>query len=208
MAYGLVETDRRRQRPALPREAERRRDHDEQHQRRHLRARARHVRPHPERRCVVDRTELLSLAGRARRDVRRLRLRRLLDRHRYAEKYTQVHRDIMDGRFAAAPFLTMDAPRTLRLADARIDEGATIDGPCFIDDGVVVKTGARVGPYSVIGRRHRSSRKEPRLKARSSGRTAAWAARPPSATPSSAATATSDAASASRAAPCSATGPH
>ena len=49
-AYGLVETDARRQRPAVPREAEARRDHDQQHQRRHLRARARHVRPHSERR--------------------------------------------------------------------------------------------------------------------------------------------------------------
>ena len=51
----------------------------------------------------------------------------------------------------AAPFAT--APATAWVApDARIEEGATIEGPCFIDEGVVVKTGARVGPYSVIGR--------------------------------------------------------
>jgi mannose-1-phosphate guanylyltransferase len=68
------------------------------------------------------------------------------------DKYTQVHRDIMDGRFMAAPFVDVTAPRALVSATARIAEGATISGPCFIDDDVVVGKGARVGPYSVIGR--------------------------------------------------------
>jgi NDP-sugar pyrophosphorylase family protein len=68
------------------------------------------------------------------------------------DKYTQVHRDIMDGRFAAAPFLNMDAPRISVSPTARISSEATIDGPCFIDAGVVVEKGARVGRYSVIGR--------------------------------------------------------
>ena len=68
------------------------------------------------------------------------------------EKYTQVHRDIMDGRFLAAPFLHSPAPRTSVAPGARIEEGASIEGPCFIDEGVVIEAGARVGPYSVIGR--------------------------------------------------------
>jgi NDP-sugar pyrophosphorylase family protein len=68
------------------------------------------------------------------------------------EKYTQVHRDIMDGRYVATPFLDVGAGRTAIAADARIEDGATIEGPCFIDEGVLVKTRARVGPYSVIGR--------------------------------------------------------
>jgi NDP-sugar pyrophosphorylase family protein len=34
----------------------------------------------------------------------------------------------------------------------RIEDGATIEGPVFIDEGVLVKAGARVGPYAVIGR--------------------------------------------------------
>jgi len=68
------------------------------------------------------------------------------------DKYLQVHRDIMDGRFAAPPFAHMASPRASIAADARIEEGAVIEGPCFIDEGVIVKTGARVGPYSVIGR--------------------------------------------------------
>ncbi len=68
------------------------------------------------------------------------------------EKYTQVHRDIMDGRFRAAPFMDLAAPRAAVAPDVRIEEGATIEGPCFIDEGVFIKAGARIGPYSVIGR--------------------------------------------------------
>jgi NDP-sugar pyrophosphorylase family protein len=68
------------------------------------------------------------------------------------EKYSEVHRDIMDGRFAADPFRGLGGARTAVAADARIEEGAAIEGPCFIDEGVSIKAGARVGPYSVIGR--------------------------------------------------------
>jgi NDP-sugar pyrophosphorylase family protein len=67
------------------------------------------------------------------------------------EKYMQVHRDIMDGRYQASPFAA--APRTACVSpQARIEEGAIVESPCFIDEGVVVKAGARIGPYSVIGR--------------------------------------------------------
>ena len=68
------------------------------------------------------------------------------------EKYTQVHHDIMDGRFLAPPFADPSASRTAISADARIEDGATIVGPVFIDGGVLVKAGARVGPYAVLGR--------------------------------------------------------
>jgi NDP-sugar pyrophosphorylase family protein len=67
------------------------------------------------------------------------------------EKYVQVHRDIMDGRYRAAPFAGGRAKICVS-ADARVEEGATLDGPCFIDAGAVVKAGARIGPYSVVGR--------------------------------------------------------
>jgi NDP-sugar pyrophosphorylase family protein len=67
------------------------------------------------------------------------------------EKYTQVHRDIMDGRYRAAPFT--NAPSTAWVsADARVEEGAVVEGPCFVDEGAVLKAGARVGPYTVVGR--------------------------------------------------------
>jgi len=66
------------------------------------------------------------------------------------EKYVQVHHDIMDGRFAAAPFAGAGA--TWIAPDARIEQGATVEGPCFVDEGVVVRSGARLGPYTVLGR--------------------------------------------------------
>ena len=66
------------------------------------------------------------------------------------EKYMQVHRDIMDGRFRAAPF--DGGTRAFVSPDARVEEGAAVEGPCFVDEGVLVKAGARVGPYAVIGR--------------------------------------------------------
>jgi NDP-sugar pyrophosphorylase family protein len=66
-------------------------------------------------------------------------------------KYMQVHRDIMDGRYAAPPFA--GAGRNAWVAGgARVEEGAELQGPCFVDEGVVVKSGARVLPYSVLGR--------------------------------------------------------
>ena len=66
-------------------------------------------------------------------------------------KYMQVHHDIMDGRYsraavrrhAAAAWISPEAPGR---------GGRRDHGPCFIDEGVVVKAGARMLPYSVIGR--------------------------------------------------------
>jgi NDP-sugar pyrophosphorylase family protein len=68
------------------------------------------------------------------------------------EKYMQVHRDIMDRRFLAAPFGSEPRGATCLGRDVRVEEGAAVEGPCFIDDGTVVKAGARIRPYSVIGR--------------------------------------------------------
>jgi NDP-sugar pyrophosphorylase family protein len=68
------------------------------------------------------------------------------------EKYVQVHRDIMEGRYHAAPFSGLTAGEPWISPNARIEDGAIIEGPCFIDEGAVVKCGARIGAYSVIGR--------------------------------------------------------
>jgi NDP-sugar pyrophosphorylase family protein len=67
------------------------------------------------------------------------------------EKYSQVHRDVMDGRYVAPPF---DAGRAGTFVDptARVDEGAVIEAPAFVDEGVVIKAGARIGAYTVLGR--------------------------------------------------------
>ena len=67
------------------------------------------------------------------------------------EKYTQVHRDIMDGRFKT-PIFNGSGPRTWISPEARIEDGASVEGPAFVDAGVVVKAGARIGPYTVLGR--------------------------------------------------------
>jgi NDP-sugar pyrophosphorylase family protein len=66
-------------------------------------------------------------------------------------KYLQVHRDIMDGRYSAPPFA--GSPSTAWVGGtARVEDGAELQGPCFVDDGAVVKAGARVLPYAVVGR--------------------------------------------------------
>ena len=65
-------------------------------------------------------------------------------------KYLQVHRDIMDGHYAAPPFNGTAAAWTS--PSARVEPGADIHAPCFIDEGAVIKAGAKILPYSVIGR--------------------------------------------------------
>ena len=67
------------------------------------------------------------------------------------EKYMQVHRDIMDGRCTASA-LAFAASNAWVSPAARVEDGATVEGPCFIDEGTVIKSGARIGPYSVVGR--------------------------------------------------------
>lgn len=67
-------------------------------------------------------------------------------------KYLEVHRDIMDARYAAPPFAGLAPGAPWVAPDVKEEEGVEIQGPCFIDEGVVLKAGARVLPYSVIGR--------------------------------------------------------
>ena len=67
-------------------------------------------------------------------------------------KYQQVHRDIMDGRFQAVPFDDRSAASTVVATSAAIDDDVTLEGPCFIDEGVVIKAGSHIGPYTVLGR--------------------------------------------------------
>ena len=67
-------------------------------------------------------------------------------------KYLQVHRDIMDGRYAAPPFAGTARGTAWVAPDVKVEEGVQLQGPCFVDEGVVLKAGAQVRPYSVIGR--------------------------------------------------------
>jgi mannose-1-phosphate guanylyltransferase len=67
------------------------------------------------------------------------------------DKYRQVHRDIMDGHFRTPPFNGATA-MTWVSPLARVEDGAVLEAPCFVDEGTVVKSGARIGPYAVVGR--------------------------------------------------------
>lgn len=67
--------------------------------------------------------------------------------------YRQVHRDIMDGHFPTEPFRSKPKGTVVVADSAQIEDGVTLEGPCFIDEGVVVKTGARIGAYTVLGRK-------------------------------------------------------
>ena len=68
------------------------------------------------------------------------------------EKYIQVHRDMFDGRYAGGLFAKADRHQPIVGADTRIEEGARLEAPCYVDAGAQIKTGAIIGPYSVIGR--------------------------------------------------------
>jgi NDP-sugar pyrophosphorylase family protein len=68
------------------------------------------------------------------------------------EKYVQVHRDLFDGRFQAGVFATADRTVPFVSPEARVEEGARLQAPCFVDTGAQIKAGATVGPYAVIGR--------------------------------------------------------
>jgi mannose-1-phosphate guanylyltransferase len=66
-------------------------------------------------------------------------------------KYLQVHRDIMDGLYNALPF-SGQPNRQFVAPSARVEEGVELHGPCFVDEGAVIKSGAKLLPYSVVGR--------------------------------------------------------
>jgi NDP-sugar pyrophosphorylase family protein len=66
-------------------------------------------------------------------------------------KYLQVHRDIMDGRYSTPPFNGRQGHAWVS-PEAKIESGVELHGPCFVDEGAVVKAGAHILPYSVVGR--------------------------------------------------------
>jgi NDP-sugar pyrophosphorylase family protein len=68
------------------------------------------------------------------------------------EKYVQVHRDMFDGRFVGGSFAGLDRHQPIVAADTRIEEGARLEAPCFVDSGAQIKANAIIAPYSVIGR--------------------------------------------------------
>ncbi len=67
------------------------------------------------------------------------------------EKYRDVHRDIFSGRCPLGP-AGIASGQPVVAPDAKVEAGAVLEGPCFLDSGVVVKAGARIGPFSVLGK--------------------------------------------------------
>ena len=67
------------------------------------------------------------------------------------DKYIQVHRDIMDGRYSVPPFNGQPSVTWVSPA-AKVDPGSRIEAPSFVDEGCVIKAGARIGPYTVLGK--------------------------------------------------------
>jgi mannose-1-phosphate guanylyltransferase len=65
------------------------------------------------------------------------------------EKYLQVHRDILNRRF---PVPLDGEPRAEGFVhrDARVDDGALLDGHFYVGPGCVVAAGARLGPDAVL----------------------------------------------------------
>ncbi len=62
-----------------------------------------------------------------------------------------MHKDIFDGRCPLGPE-GIASGQPVVSPEARVEPGAVLEGPCFLDAGVVVKAGARIGPYSVLGK--------------------------------------------------------
>ena len=72
-------------------------------------------------------------------------------------KYLQVHRDIMDGRYLAPPFDgAAGRPWVVAGREGR-RRASSSHGPCFVDEGVVVKAGAH-GP-ALLGHRPPDARR-------------------------------------------------
>ena len=99
----------------------------------------------------IERSFFPSFIERA-RDVPGVDIPRLLDRHRHAR---EVHAGA--PRHHGRPLL--DAAVQWRARDGvgfserpASHEGARLEGPLFVDEGCVVEAGARLGPYTVLGK--------------------------------------------------------
>ncbi|MBQ2956395.1 MAG: NTP transferase domain-containing protein [Clostridia bacterium] len=63
--------------------------------------------------------------------------------------YLQAHIDAMEGRIRLP--MPGRPGGVCRMPGARVARDAVLEGPCFIGEGAVVKAGAKIGPYSVLG---------------------------------------------------------
>jgi NDP-sugar pyrophosphorylase family protein len=67
------------------------------------------------------------------------------------DKYLQIHRDILNGRFPVA-LETEIRPKTYVAASAEVHPNAHLIAPCYLGPGCRVAAGAAVGPDAVLTR--------------------------------------------------------
>ncbi|WP_026486728.1 sugar phosphate nucleotidyltransferase [Caldanaerobius polysaccharolyticus] len=70
------------------------------------------------------------------------------------EKYTKAHKDVLSGKCNFCRFsdkIKESGDRVIVEKGAEVHPQAEIIGPVYIGENAVVKSGARVGPYTVIG---------------------------------------------------------
>ena len=94
------------------------------------------------------------------------------------EKYMQVHRDIMDGRYSMPPF-NGEPGHGVGFSDGAASmRGRASKGRCSSMRAASSKAGARLGPYTVLGKNCQVESKTRTYRAPSSGPTRASAGRP------------------------------
>ena len=119
-------------------------------QRRHLRARARHVRQNSQNVAwSIERSFFPSFIERGETFLASIYRDYWIDIGT-PEKYMQVHRDIMDGRYLMPPFNGGRASHGSRREHGSTERASR--GSAFVDEGCIVRAGARLGPYTVLGR--------------------------------------------------------
>ena len=69
------------------------------------------------------------------------------------EKYLQVHRDIMNGRYQAFPFTNSSNEKPFVHKTADIAPTAQLFGPCFVGAGAKIEAGANLKPHSTVCQR-------------------------------------------------------
>ena len=106
------------------------------------------------------------------------------------EKYVQVHRDIMDGRYQAAPFAGTNSGICVA-PTARVEDGARLEAPVLHRRGHRRQGRRDASARTASSAGTATSKSTRRSMVRSSGPTRASARRPSSASPFWAATATS-----------------
>jgi NDP-sugar pyrophosphorylase family protein len=67
-------------------------------------------------------------------------------------KYLTTHWDVLNNAFPVLALLKRRANRVYLGKNVKIEPGAVVKGPALIEDGCVIEKGAKIFPYSVLGK--------------------------------------------------------